>query len=284
MRLRTASMTLGHHSRPDRSHSWFPSTTQGPVEIHSDKTRLDGCMLQSPLAPRPDVALTAVSIRLPAETSISHVDDGRRIRAASLRCGRCEMWCHRAWRASARSFHASAGVEIQGTWLQVAGLSRFGFPFGGPTPPTTPSPIAECATRRSPPAHAAATASRIFPPPSHGCPTARVRYNQHPGNANQCQHASCYVLSRGLARETKQTPGCSLHKSRQESSGGVAESRPQSCWSRLGAGDKRQRQRQRQLPQSTTCTGIKVVRSTGKVEASLAMGHSDCILLMHHRS
>lgn len=68
----------------------------------------------------------------------------------------------------------------------------------------------------------------------------------------------------------------------QESSGGVAESRPQSCWSRLGAGDTRQRQRQ--LPQSTTCTGIKVVRSTGKVEASLAMGHSDCILLMHHRS
>lgn len=40
-----------HHFRPDRSHSWFPSTIQGPVEIHSDKTRLDGCVLQSPRTP-----------------------------------------------------------------------------------------------------------------------------------------------------------------------------------------------------------------------------------------
>lgn len=202
-------------------------------------------MLQSPLAPRPDVALTAVSIRLPAETSISHVDDGRRIRAASLRCGRCEMWRHRAWWAKCSFFSCQRGRGVPRNLAAGSWAEQIRFPIWRTDASNHTLPIAECATRRSPPAHAAATASRIFPPPSHGCPTARVRYNQHPGNANQCQHASCYVLSRGLARETKQTPGCSLHKSRQECSGGVAESRPQSCCSRLGAGDKRQRQ----LPQ-----------------------------------
>lgn len=49
------------------------------------------------------------------------------------------MWRHRAYGGQVLVlFHASAGVAIQGTWLQVAGLSRFGFPFGGLTPPTTP--------------------------------------------------------------------------------------------------------------------------------------------------
>lgn len=172
-------------------------------------------------------------------------------------------------------FHASAGVAIQGTWLQPAGLSRFGFPFGGPTTSRRPLPIAECTTRRSTPAHAAATASRIFPPPSHGCATARCGITNLPGNAIQCQHTILLRAQANPARETKQTPGRSPHSPGMK----VRAVSRNLAHSHAGLGwDERQMEEQHR--RSTARAGIKVVRSTVVVEASLAMGHSDCILLM----
>lgn len=141
---------------------------------------------------------------------ISHVDDGRRIRAASLRYGRCEMWRHQCMAGkSARSFHAQRRGEPRN--LAADGWAeQIRFPIRR-TDIFSPLPAAECATRRTTSAHAAAILSRIFPPPPHWCHTARaIHYNHHPGN-NQCQHASCYVLSRALPVKRNIQPGYSPH-------------------------------------------------------------------------
>lgn len=66
------------------------------------------------------------------------------------------------------------GVAIQGTWLQTAGLSRFGFPFGGPTPPTLPLHRGACPQEESCPpmqqpwCRGSSLLNRTGVPP-HGC-------------------------------------------------------------------------------------------------------------------
>lgn len=176
------------------------------------QTRLDGCM-RSLLPPRPDVPSrhTGSLNKVTRGDFISHVDNGRRIRAASLRCGRCEMWRHQCMAGEVLVlFMPSGGVAIQGTWLQMAGLSRFGFPFGGPTTPA-PVPAAECDTRGLLPPIQAASVSKSSPPSSHGCPTARAAQPSGARPTVQCQHASCYVLSRALPVKRNTQPGCSPH-------------------------------------------------------------------------
>lgn len=110
------------------------SSIQKPVEIQGD--RLDWmAVCCSILPPRSEIPSrhSGCLNKVTRGDFISHVDDGRRIRAASLRYGRCEMWRHQCMAGKVLVLFMPSGVANQGTWLQTAGLSRFGFPFGGPT-------------------------------------------------------------------------------------------------------------------------------------------------------